>query len=30
LGVQIELVCKPKTIPITTIFSKEVQWINWF
>jgi hypothetical protein len=25
LGVQIELVCKPKTIPITTIFSKEVQ-----
>ncbi len=30
LGAQIELVCKPRTIPITTIFSKEVQWINWF
>jgi hypothetical protein len=25
LGAQIELVCKPKPIPITTIFSKEVQ-----
>jgi hypothetical protein len=25
LGAQIELVCKPRTIPITTIFSKEVQ-----